>query len=156
MLKIIFFLFYIKLKILYFTQKISFKFSEGVIFLHKYSRNFILRKIGGIKGSNKIIAHGVKKFDKKKIYKQKKYRLIYVSNIDYYKNHLFLVKCLDEFIKNNPNYAKKLKVEFYGSNYPPALKKLNNFINNDIRYKKNFRYYGVKNSKFIYKEKKII
>ena len=36
--------FYLKLKLLGFTQSLSFKLSEGVIFLHKYSKKFILKK----------------------------------------------------------------------------------------------------------------
>ena len=104
--------FYLKLKILYFTQKFSFKFSKGVIFLHQVSKKIILDKIGKIRGESKIIAHGLnlnRSFKKKK-YTNKKYRLIYVSNIDYYKNQIFLLKALDLFIEKNPKLKNLLNI----------------------------------------------
>lgn len=153
--KYFFSLFYIKLKILYITQTLSIKFSEGVIFLHKHSRNLILKKIGGIKGLSRVIGHGINVFKKNSKYKKSNYRLIYVSNIDYYKNQIFLIRSLDNFIKKYPNLKNKLKVEFYGSSYQPALKKFNNFINHHVTNRNNFKYFGHKNAKFIYKERKL-
>ena len=154
--KYFFSLFYLKLKILYFTQKFSFKFSKGVIFLHQFSKKIILNKIGKLKGEFKIIAHGVdtNKSSKKKNYKNKKYRLIYVSNIDYYKNHIFLLKAIDFFIQKNPKFKNLLNIEFYGGSYLPALKKFNYYLLNKVQNKKNFMYYGLKNTKFIYHDRK--
>ncbi len=148
--------FYLKLKILYFTQKFSFKFSEGVIFLHHVSKKIILDKIGEIKGESKIIAHGLNhsRSSKKKKYTNKKYRLIYVSNIDYYKNQIFLLKALDLFIEKNPKLKNLLNIEFYGGYYLPALKKFNHYLFNKVQNKKNFKYYGLKDSKFIYEDRK--
>jgi glycosyltransferase involved in cell wall biosynthesis len=148
--------FYLKLKILYFTQKFAFKFSEGVIFLHHISRKIILDEIGKIKGDSKIVAHGLnlsRSFKKKK-YKNKKYRLIYVSNIDYYKNQIFLLKSIDLFLEKNPNLKNLLTIEFYGGYYLPALKKFNYYLSKKVHNKKNFKYFGLKDSKFIYQDRK--
>ena len=81
--------FYIKLKFLYLTQSLSLKLSDGVIFLHRYSKNFILKRIGKLKGESKVVPHGLNVNLKRHKYKHNKYRLIYVSNIDYYKNQIF-------------------------------------------------------------------
>ena len=120
------------------TQKFSFKSSKGVIFLHDYSKKSILNIIGKIKGESKIIAHGLKlnKFLKK--YINKKYRLIYVSNIDFYKNQIFLLKALDLFIEKYPKLKNSLVVEFYGGFYLPALNEFNYYLSNKVQNKKKF------------------
>tara|TARA_Y100000389_G_scaffold69971_1_gene66665 strand:+ start:15428 stop:16564 length:1137 start_codon:yes stop_codon:yes gene_type:complete len=153
--KYFFSIFYIKLKILYLTQKFSFKSSKGVIFLHDYSKKFILEIIGKLKGESKIIAHGLKlnKFLKKK-YTNKKYRLIYVSNIDFYKNQIFLLKALDLFLEKYPKFKNSIFVEFYGGFYLPALNEFNYYLSNKVQNKKNFKYFGLKDSKFIYRDEK--
>lgn len=154
--KYFFSFFYLKLKALYFTQKFSFKFSKGVIFLHQISKSIILKKIGKIRGECKIIAHGVdiNKSFKKKNYKNKKYRLIYVSNIDYYKNQVFILKAIDLFLEKNPKFKNLLNIEFYGGYYRPALEEFNFYLSNMIQNKKNFNYFGLKDLKFIYKNRK--
>lgn len=146
--------FYLKLKILYITQKFSFKLSQGVIFLHNISKNIILREIGEIKGEKKIVAHGLNTSLKKKKYRNKKYRLIYVSNIDFYKNQIFLLKAIDFFLEKNPEFKKDLNVEFFGSYYRPALNEFNSYLAKKVKNKKNFKYYGLKSSKFIYNDRK--
>ena len=155
MKKYFFSLFYIKLVTLRFTQTLSFKLSSGVIFLHRYSKNFILNKVGKLKGDSEIIHHGLNIKTSKTTYKCKKYRLIYVSNIDFYKNQIFVLKGIDSLILKYPHLKNILKVEFYGSSYKPALKKFHNYLYKNIKNKKNFRYFGLKNSKTIYRDKKI-
>ena len=146
--------FYLKLKLLGFTQSLSFKLSEGVIFLHKYSKKFILKKIGGLSGLTRIINHGLDTKTKKAKFNNKKYRLIYVSNIDFYKNQIFLLKSIDDFLERYPYFKNKIIVEFFGSYYEPALKEFNTYLKNKIKNKKNFIYHGLKKSKFIYKDYK--
>lgn len=152
--KYFFSLFYIKLITLRFTQTLSFKLSSGVIFLHRYSKNFILNKVGKLKGDSEIIHHGLNIKTSKTTYKCEKYRLIYVSNIDFYKNQIFVLKGIDSLILKYPHLKNILKVEFYGSSYKPALKKFHNYLYKNIKNKKNFRYFGLKNSKTIYRDKK--
>jgi len=152
--KYFFSLFYLKLKLLNITQKISFKLSQGVIFLHKYSKNLILENTGKLKCETKIIAHGLNTNVKKVQYNNKMYRLIYVSNIDFYKNQIFLLKSIDEFLDKNPFFKKKIIVEFYGSCYKPALKQFNNYLKYKIKNNNNFNYLGLKKNKFIYKDVK--
>ena len=78
-----------------------------------------------MKGDSEIIHHGLNIKTSKTTYKCKKYRLIYVSNIDFYKNQIFVLKGIDSLILKYPYLKNILKVEFYGSSYKPALK---NFI----------------------------
>lgn len=146
--------FYIKLIILSITQNLSFKLSEGIIFLHKYSKKFILKNIGGLSGQTRIINHGLDTKTKKAQYYNKKYRLIYVSNIDFYKNQIFLLNSLDSFLEKYPKYKNKIIVEFFGSYYNPALNEFNEHLKNKIINKKNFTYRGLKKSKLIYKDYK--
>ena len=146
--------FYIKLKFLYLTQSLSLKLSDGVIFLHRYSKNFILKRIGKLKGESKVVPHGLNVNLKRHKYKHNKYRLIYVSNIDYYKNQIFLLKALDDFLNKNRKWVDKLKIEFYGSAFKPALKEFNRCLRYEIKNKKNFKYLGLKNFNYIYGSKK--
>lgn len=146
--------FYIKLKILGITQSLSFKLSEGIIFLHHYSKKLILNSIGGLFGQTRIVHHGLDTKTKKAQYNKNKYRLIYVSNIDYYKNQIFLLQSLDNFFEKYPKYKNKIIIEFYGSYYRPALIEFNNYLKNKVKNKKNFIYRGLKKSKTIYKDYK--
>tara|TARA_B100001250_G_scaffold409759_1_gene434757 strand:- start:2180 stop:3310 length:1131 start_codon:yes stop_codon:yes gene_type:complete len=151
--KYFFSIFYLKMKILKIIQTISFKMSEGVIFLHKYSQQKIISQIGKIKGLVKVIPHGISFEKKKYILKKNKFRLIYVSNIDLYKNQTFLVKSIDNFLTKFPSFKTKIKVEFYGSAYKPALKKFNKVLDLS-RNRKNFKYFGIKKGKYIYNHRK--
>ena len=146
--------FYLKLIILKFIQKISFKMSEGIIFLHKYSKKKILNQIGYINGQINIVPHGIQLKNKPNIKKEKKFRLIYVSNIDLYKNQIFLVNAIDNFLIKNPYFKNKIKVEFFGSHYIPALKALDKSINSLKKNKHIFKYMGLKSRDFIYSNKK--
>ena len=73
---------------------------------------------------------------KKAQYNKNKYRLIYVSNIDYYKNQIFLLQSLDNFFEKYPKYKNKIIIEFYGSYYRPALIEFNNYLKNKVKNKK--------------------
>ena len=136
--------FYIKLHLLKFVQKLSFKMSDGIIFLHIYSQKKILSQINKIKGMINVIAHGI---ENKKLLlpltNEKKFRIIYVSNIDLYKNHNFIINALNQFLIKHPKYKNKIFIEFYGAFYKPALKRFKQLLNS-IPNKKNFKYYGLK------------
>tara|TARA_B100000780_G_C21111473_1_gene449195 strand:- start:879 stop:2018 length:1140 start_codon:yes stop_codon:yes gene_type:complete len=146
--------FYLKLIILRFIQKLSFRMSEGIIFLHKYSKKKILAQIGNITGLINIVPHGIEINKRRNIKKENKFRLIYVSNIDLYKNQVFLVGAIDNFINKNHYFKDKIKVEFYGSHYKPALKTLSKSINSLKKNKYIFKYMGLKNRDAIYTNKK--
>ena len=128
--------------------------SDGIIFLHIYSQKKILSQINKIKGMINVIAHGIE--NKKLLFpltNEKKFRIIYVSNIDLYKNHNFIINALNQFLIKHPKYKSKIFIEFYGAFYKPALKRFNQLLNS-IPNKKNFKYYGLKKKQFIYSKKK--
>ncbi len=151
--KYFFSLFYVKLQILKFVQKTSFKMSDGIIFLHKYSQNKIMKQIGKIKGMINVVPHGIEQTKFTKFKNEKKFRFIYVSNIDLYKNQVFIINAINDFLLKYPQYTNKISVEFFGSYYAPALKKLDQALEL-IKNKKNFKYYGLKKKEFIYSKKK--
>ena len=143
-------IFFIKLKILNFTQKISFKLSKGIIFLHQFSKTKIVSQVPNIrKIKSKIIGHSINlNFKAIKYKKLDKFRLIYVSNVDYYKNQIFLIEAINDLFIKKP-YLKKIIVEFYGGNYPKALRDMNDKISSITNGDKNFKYLGlVKKKKF--------
>ena len=49
----------------------------------------------------------------------------------------------NDFLLKYPQYTNKISVEFFGSYYAPALKKLDQALEL-IKNKKNFKYYGLK------------
>ena len=152
--KYFFSIFYIKLKILNLVQSISFKMSEGIIFLHKYSRNKIIRQIGKTNCSINIIPHGVAYEKKVRIKNEKKFRIIYVSNIDLYKNQIFILNAINDFLNKNPFFKNKIVIEFYGNAYKPALKLFNKRLDSLGVNKSFFKYFGVKSNKIVYSNKK--
>lgn len=147
--------FYLKLKLLKFTQKFSLKLSNKIIFLHKYSKKKIISQTGILKAKTKVIPHGVDlkeiKFNKMG---KKKIRFIYISNIDYYKNQTFIVDAFNSLFSEFPSLKDRIFVEFYGGYYKPALDELILKLNHKNTFKKNFKFYGVKKISEIYKNKK--
>lgn len=146
--------FYLKLKLLKLTQKLSLKLSDKIIFLHKYSKKIILSQTNQLKAKMKVIPHGVDlkeiKFNKDKV----KIRFIYVSNIDYYKNQTFIVDAFNSLFSDFPNLKDKIFVEFYGGYYKSALDDLKLKLNHKNTFKKNFKFLGKKKISEIYKNKK--
>ena len=153
--KYFFELFYFKLILLKITQSISFKFSKGIIFLHKYSKKIILNQIGKVNKKTKIIPHCINlnlKIIKNTI--NKKIRIIYVSNIDYYKNHAFIISAMNELYAEQPELKKKIFFEFYGNEYRPARINLDFLLEKSKDIQKNFKFCGHVDKKKIYKNKK--
>ena len=122
----------IKNFLLKFFYSITCKSSDGAIFLSKYCKKLISKKIK-VPANNSIIYHGVdkiylKKPKFKKISKKKKINLIYVSSISFDKNqinlldamsilskkkylfNLFLIGPLDKKI-NNKFYSKIKEID---------------------------------------------
>ena len=74
----------------------TFKESDGIIFLSKFSKKILKKNLNLKNKVTKIIPHGVSsifKFKKKNI-TNKKIRLIYVSKLDIYKNQLDIILAL--------------------------------------------------------------
>jgi glycosyltransferase involved in cell wall biosynthesis len=148
-------LFYVKLLLLKFTQKISFKLSKGVIFLHEYSKKKILKHLPNFNSHIAIIAHSVHLNSKKIKYQNfKKFRIIYVSNIDFYKNQIFIIDAINDLFSLKPELKEKIIVEFYGNFYPKALQQMKYKIDSLKNSSQNFKYFGLVKKDKIYKNKK--
>ena len=148
-------LFYVKLLLLKFTQKISFKLSKGVIFLHEYSKKKILKHLPNFNSHSAIIAHSVHLNSKKIKYQNfKKFRIIYVSNIDFYKNQIFIIDAINDLFSLKPKLKEKIIVEFYGNFYPKALQQMKYKIDSLKNGNQNFKYFGLVKKDKIYKNKK--
>ena len=81
----------------------SFKNCNGIIFLSKWSKSFLLSKVGKIKGYSKVIPHGVYPKKKKLIAEKEldfknKIKILYVSHTSPYKNYDYVIKNLILFV----------------------------------------------------------
>lgn len=85
-------IFKIKMFILKQLLNFSFKKSSGIIFLSNYAKDNILRGLTNKKST--VIAHGCEKNRFIRKVNKASINLIYVSNTDPYKNHLFLINSL--------------------------------------------------------------
>ncbi len=111
--------FFIKLILLRFTQSLSFKRSEGIIFLSEYSRNALRKYVNLSSIEEMTIPHGIeKRFFKKpreQFYinhysNQKPYKLIYVSSIDLYKHQWKVIEAVHDL--RSSGYP--ITLELYG------------------------------------------
>lgn len=93
---------YLRLLIIKYVQIISLKYSQGTIFLTKYHKKLLENYTGKLTNS-KIIPHGVnRKFidiGKEKLLKNKKVKILYVSNIALYKHQWNVVYALSSISK---------------------------------------------------------
>lgn len=113
-------------------QIISFKKSESIFFISNYAKNYVSKKIRISHKNNVVIHHGInsKFLNIKKnnlLYnKGDVYKLLYVSHIIYYKNHLNLLRSIDQI---NSSSEFKIKVDFVGKTIDKKIvkkiKKLN-------------------------------
>lgn len=115
-------------------QKICFKNASTIIFISQYAKNFISQKLNLRKKVSAVIHHGISikflNFEKKQkdilnYSFNKPFRLLYVSTIHIYKNHLSVVKALSR--------ARKMQIPVElvlvgGVLYEPAGKRLFNLI----------------------------
>ena len=135
-------LFKIRLYLIRIIQIWTMNNASKIIFLSKFTKKVILSYLK--KNIDcKVIYHGIDKtllkLGQKKVnklqwnYKKKdKIKLIYVSPLDYYKNHLTVAKAYSKLKKK----YKNLEIKFVGS-YKHNLKLYNNIINSKLLVTKN-------------------
>lgn len=128
-------LMWIKLNILFFVQKMSFKKADGIIFISNYAKNIISDKINIKSIPSVIINHGVStKFKTKprtqysiKDYSFKNpFKLLFLSSIWVYKHPLQLLKAVEILI--NKGYPIELNI--VGDN---AQKKIGNLLEKELK-----------------------
>ena len=119
--------------------------AKNIIFLSKSSKKIIFKKLNIKIKTYKLIPHGIeskiiKKKIKKKQYskKNKKFKILYVSKIEFYKNQIDLIKVGYELTKKKYNFS----IDFIGPAYEPALKKFLRFQNIYDPDKKYTKYIG--------------
>ena len=121
-------------------QSYSFKYSSGVVFLNESAKNMISKKINLKKINSTIIPHGLSdRFFKNpkpqfpiNYYTEKnKFKILYVSNFDIYKNHYHLIKSIELLKDKNKNL--NIELNLVGQLRTPynkkILKKLSRLIN---------------------------
>lgn len=124
--------------------------AKNIIFLSKSSKKIILNSLKIKLKNYKIIPHGINKSiiikkvkKKKKINIKNKFKILYVSKIEFYKNQLDLIKVAKKLKEKNYNIV----VNFVGPAYEPALKRFN-ICQNEYDPKKKFtKYLGNKSFK---------
>lgn len=136
-------LYRIRLILLKYIQKESLTRSQAAIFLTQYAADEIQKFTGKIK-NYKIIHHGIsEKFRNysKKISNKKKVKCVYVSNIDFYKNHTELVTA---FLALNDKNLHLLLVGGIGNGKPGlnATKSLGKTLDKLDPHRKNVTIVG--------------
>jgi len=121
--------FTIKLLLLRFTQSFSFKRSNGIIFLSKYSKDSVIRFHRDKETISKIIPHGIEKRFFKKPKQQlpiheysieNPFKLIYISSIDLYKHQWNVLEAVSRLREE----GYPLQLDFYGPGNPKAIRVL--------------------------------
>ena len=113
-----------------FVQSISFRRSEGMIFLSLFAQKTVQKFTGNLMAKSVVIPHGIDfRFRNLKMAKElfpyKKVDLLYVSTIDHYKHQSKIIK-YTWFLRNKTGWNLKLK--FIGSARPSALKEFETAI----------------------------
>ena len=129
-----------KLLLLRFTQTVTFRNSQGIIFLTSYAKKTVLEVIGPVQISSTIIPHGISErfnFEPRpqrrldEITKGKPFRVLYVSIIDMYKHQSNVIEAIS--ILRNKGFH--IVLDLIGPSYPPALtylkKKIKTFDSNN-------------------------
>tara|TARA_X000001036_G_scaffold424993_1_gene450663 strand:- start:4699 stop:5796 length:1098 start_codon:yes stop_codon:yes gene_type:complete len=145
----------IKFHLIKFLQLKTFKRSNGIIFLHEYAKDTILRKIK-IKKKYVIIPHGINR-SKKNIYSpdQKKFKILYVSDFLPYKHHVNVVRAVKEIINKNSNVYLTL----IGNQDKSSLSTINDITSKGGKIKNRIELVGfVPNDEIIkyYKESSLV
>ena len=123
---------YFKMKILKYLQIFSFKNSSGIIFLSEFTFNSLSKYINiNLLNKTKIIPLGVnnqfcfkQRILKKnsEFNKKNPFKLVYVSTIDTYKNHINVFEATKQLVDKGYN----IHISFIGPSYNSSLKKLIN------------------------------
>ena len=117
----------LKLYALSYLQKKSFLKSNGIIFLSKYAKKYVSKKLSLKNKPSIIIPHGIEKRFfvnsnniKNLNTKNKLIKAIYISKVDMYKHQWNVVEAISIARKKGIN----IKLEIVGGFYRPAMRKL--------------------------------
>ena len=155
---------FIKFIILRLVLLITFYFSDGIVFLNKNAKKVISKKINLKRKKNTIIPHGItKKFYRKPVTQKKikfydvnnRFKLLYVSNFDTYKNHTNVIEAIKKLSKDGfpitINFVGKIKTP-YNSKIYNQIKNLINLSNkqfpNLISINENMNYQNIEEAYF--------
>ena len=133
----------IRYKILNILQKKSLKNSIGNIYLSNYAKDYIQNLVPELnKKKSKVIYHGILNDLFKKpseqlpisIYNEnKRFKILYVSIINYYKHQWNVVKAIKELHKR----GYPIELELVGPAHPKAL----HLLNNELKGSEDFIFY---------------
>ena len=130
---------FIKFLILRLVLLITFNFSDGIVFLNNNAKKIISKKVNLKRKNNIIIPHGItKKFYRKPVIQKKiknynlknKFKLLYVSNFDTYKNHKNVIEAIKKLSKD----GVPVTIKFVGKLKTPYNSKIYNQIKNLINF----------------------
>jgi glycosyltransferase involved in cell wall biosynthesis len=119
----------LKMILLYRSQKRTFVRANGVIYLTRYARNVVIKKVKQLRGKSVVIPHGVdKRFllspreqrDIGGYSSQHPFRILYVSPVDVYKHQWHVA----DGVARLHEAGFPIKLDLIGSAYAPALKHL--------------------------------
>ncbi len=120
--------------LLEYLQVRSFRKASGIIYISEYAKNYIQNKYPGLKKiKSKVIYHGISdefknhpqtQFSIDKYTKEKPYKLLYVSIINFYKHQWNVVEVVKRLRSENFN----IELELVGPMYKPAQKKFKNSL----------------------------
>lgn len=122
-----------RLMLLRWMQSRSFRCSDGVIFLTKYAKDYVLSIIGKSPERIAVIPHGLNprfriapqpQLPISEYSEQHPFRLIYVSIINRYKHQWHVVEAVAKLRRT----ALPIVLDLIGPAYPPALARLNKTI----------------------------
>lgn len=111
------------------VQSITFRRSDGVIFLTEYAKNIVKNQVGEVQDTA-LIPHGInsnfflkprEQTDFNNEFNQKTINIIYVSIINHYKHQWNVVKAIEK-IRKEHNYS--INLDLVGPYYPSAKVKL--------------------------------
>lgn len=120
----------LKMLLLRWTQPVSMRRANGVIFLTRYAHETSMLTIGALGGRVAIVPHGVDGRFSLPVKRQlplssntlaRPFRLVYVSTVDVYKHHVEVI----EAVANLRRRGMPISLELIGSAYAPALKQVN-------------------------------
>ena len=143
---------FLRLLLLRYLQRVSYKNSNGFIFLTNYSKQYFdqlfwSRTVNDSTQSSVVIPHGVdssfgivkrnETIENKIFCKENPFKIIYVSIIDVYKHQVNVLKAIDSLI------SKGFWIEFHfvGPSYGPEMKRFNSEYNSLSMNSKEFIYY---------------
>ncbi len=137
---------YFRYVILNILQSFTMRYAKGTIFLSKFSMDMI-KKNSFFKSftNDKVIYHGVNEmfFTSHKKYlnlkeKDKPIKLLYVSIINYYKNHTRVLDAIEMLV----NCGYNVELELVGPIYKPAYVEVKKRTENSLLLSKRVKFYS--------------